>query len=116
MTTSIWSIIAVVIACVIGAFASVLMKKASADFRINLKAMLRNKYLLTAVFLYGISTVIFIPALKYGELSVLYPLVATTYIWVAFLSTRYLGEKINKWKWLGILFILIGVSLIGMGT
>jgi uncharacterized membrane protein len=65
---------------------------------------------------YGVSTAMFIPALKGGELSVLYPLVALTYVWVSLLSVKFLNEKMNKMKWIGILLILFGVTLIGIGS
>ncbi|MFH1133396.1 MAG: EamA family transporter [Nanoarchaeota archaeon] len=116
MTTSPGSIIAVLIACVLGAFASILMKKASHDFTFNIRKILKNKALIFAVLLYGISTVIFVPALRYGELSVLYPFVATTYVWVSLLSIRFLNEKMNPWKWAGIGLILLGVAAIGLGS
>ena len=66
--------------------------------------------------MYGISTILFIPALKGGELSVLYPFVALAYIWVSLLSVKFLGEKMNKVKWLGIALIILGVSFIGLGS
>ncbi len=66
--------------------------------------------------MYGISTIIFIPTLKYGQLSVLYPLVATSYMWTTLVAVKFLGEKMNRFKWIGIILIIIGVSLIGMGA
>jgi len=59
---------------------------------------------------------IFIPALRGGDLSVLYPFVSLSYIWVMLLSIKMLGEKMTKLKWLGILLIISGVSLIGLGS
>jgi len=58
----------------------------------------------------------FIPALKGGDLSILYPFVSVTYVWVALLSVRFLGEKMNKFKWIGIAMIILGVSFIGIGS
>ena len=36
--------------------------------------------------------------LKGGDLSILYPFVALTYIWVSLLSVKFLGEKMNLIK------------------
>ncbi|MFH1409291.1 MAG: EamA family transporter [Nanoarchaeota archaeon] len=116
MATNILSIIAVIFASLMGGYASILMKKASASFGISIRKLIRNYPLIIAVALYGISTLIYIPALKYGELSVLYPLVAMTYIWTSLFSVRLLGEKMNNWKWMGIGFILLGVASIGAGS
>jgi uncharacterized membrane protein len=116
MSTPIWAFLSVIVACVIGAFGAILFKKASNDISFSIKKLIKNKNLVFGIILYGISTVFFIIPLKYGELSVLYPFVATTYVWTSFFSIKYLNEKMNVWKWIGIILILIGVSLIGVGS
>jgi len=116
MATPLWTILIVMFATVIGALGALLFKKASSTISISPRKLFHNHYLREGILMYAISTVIFIPALKAGELSVLYPFVALTYVWVSLLSIKYLGEKMNKMKWFGILFILIGVSLIGIGA
>ena len=114
--TQLWSIILVIIACIIGAYGGILLKKGADTLKFKFKAMIRNKFLINGVLLYGLSIVLYIIALKGGELSILYPLVSTTYIWIAIFSQKLLKEKMNKYKWLGIALILIGVSLIGIGS
>jgi len=114
MGTPIWSMAVISVACIVGAYAAMLLKKASARMSFSFK-FLFSKELITSIGLYGFSTVMFVPALKFGELSVLYPLVATTYIWTSLFAIKFLGEKMNVWKWFGILVILIGVSFIGLG-
>jgi len=120
MNTPLWTIGAVMIGCFIGSFGALYLKKGSAylhrELLKNFFLIIKNHYLLIGVFFYGISTIIFIPALKFGELSVLYPFVATVYIWTTLLSVKFLNEKMNKWKYLGILSIITGVSLIGLGS
>ena len=111
-----WAIILVLVATTLGSFGPLFMKKASAEFRLHQKHLLKNKHLLIALSFYGLGTVLFIPALRGGELSVLYPLVALVYVWVSLLSVRFLGEKMNPMKWLGIALILLGVTLIGLGA
>ena len=66
--------------------------------------------------MYAVGTILFIPALKGGDLSILYPFVALAYVWVSLLSVKFLGEKMNLVKWIGIALIIIGVSLIGIGS
>jgi len=116
MATQLWAIGLVVLATVIGAFGPILLKKASAKKLSNIKSLMANYPLFGGVALYGISTILFIPALKGGELSVLYPFVALVYIWVSLLSVKFLGEKMNKYKWIGIFLIILGVSFIGLGS
>ncbi len=116
MTTESWAIGLVVLATLIGAFGPILLKKASAKKLSNLSSLMTNYHLFGGVSLYALGTLLFIPALKGGDLSVLYPLVSVTYIWVSLLSVKFLGEKMNKLKWLGIILIIVGVSFIGFGS
>ena len=115
MTTELWAILMVISAAIVGSLAPILIKKASKDLKFNLE-IFKNKYLFGGVFLYGIGTILFIPALKGGELSVLYPFVSVAYIWVSLFSVKFLGEKMNMYKWAGIALIIIGVSFIGFGS
>lgn len=105
----------VLIATVFGAYGSLYLKLGSAKLTLSLQ-MIYNKSLWSGGILYLVSSIIFIIALRGGELSVLYPLVASSYIWVCLLSVKKLNEKMNRFKWLGILFIIAGVSLIGFGS
>lgn len=117
MKTELWSIIVVIIAGLIGAFGPIYLKQGSDNIRFNkLKTIYRNKFLIIGILIYGISTIMFIPALKGGELSVLYPFVGLVYIWVSIYSKFMLKEKMNLLKWLGISTIIIGVSFIGFGA
>lgn len=116
MATATYSIILVVIGTVFGAFGPIYLKRGSSDFTFNIIKLIRNKDIMLGILFYALATIIFIPALKGGELSVLYPLVALTYIWVALLSVKMLKEKMNFYKWLGVLLIVIGVVFIGLGS
>ena len=74
--------------------------------------LLKNYALLAGLFAYGASSVIFVIALRGHELTVLYPLAALNYVWVSFLSMKYLKEKMNVYKWTGIALIIIGVIFV----
>ena len=75
--------------------------------------ILTNFHLLGGLSCYGISTILLVLALRYGELSVLYPIIALTYVWVAVLSVGLLGETLNVFKLLGLVLIVIGVAVLG---
>ncbi|MBI2140145.1 EamA family transporter [Candidatus Woesearchaeota archaeon] len=115
MAAELWAVGMVLLGCLIGSFGPIFLKKGSASAGLSLSGIFRNFHLLFGVFLYGAGTAFFIPALKGGELSVLYPLVSTTYIWVSLWSVIILKEKMNAMKWAGIAVIILGVSLIGIG-
>ena len=116
MTTELWAIGLVLLATTLGSFGPLFLKKASGKLTFNLKNILTNYNLIIGLLFYSIGTVLFIPALKGGELSVLYPFVALVYVWVSLLSVKFLGEKMSSMKWLGIALILGGVTLIGLGA
>ncbi len=116
MATQLWAIGLVILATLIGSFGPILLKKASAKRLSKIKSLMTNYHLFGGVALYAIGTVLFIPALKGGDVSVLYPFVSLSYIWISLLSVRFLGEKMSKTKWLGIALIIIGVSFIGIGS
>ena len=55
-------------------------------------------------------------ALRHGELSVLYPLISLSYVWVAVLSVLVFGEIMNAYKVAGICAIMAGVAVLGSGA
>jgi uncharacterized membrane protein len=110
-----WSIALVLIGSVMGAIGAIMFKKSSEKFSLSISGLFKNRNLIIGIIIYGLSVVIFVPALRGGELSVLYPIVSTSYIWTALLSVRFLGERMNNYKWLGIILIIIGISFIGIG-
>ncbi|WP_297712689.1 EamA family transporter [Clostridium sp.] len=73
------------------------------------------KDLVIGFFLYGIGAIIMIIAFKFGSLSVLHPMMSIGYIVALFIGYFLLGEYITVMKVVGIIFILIGVTLIGVG-
>ncbi len=116
MATELWAIGLVVLAAFLGSLGPIYLKKSAKDFGLNLKKLIRNRNLIIGLVFYAVGTVLFIPALRGGELSVLYPLVATTYVWVSLWSVKFLNERMNRFKWLGILIIIIGITFIGFGS
>jgi drug/metabolite transporter (DMT)-like permease len=77
--------------------------------------MLTNTALLAGLSLYGVSTVLLVLALRDGELSLLYPVIALTYVWVTLLSLIVFHDRINPIKLAGIATIVVGVGVLGRG-
>jgi len=108
-----WLAIGVVIAAsVVGSFGSLYLKRAADRFKLSYRGIFKNKPLILGGSLLVFSYVLFIPMLKYADLSVLYPISALAYVWICFISKKYLEEEINKFKWIGVFLILLGVVLI----
>ena len=66
---------------------------------------------------YGLGFGFMLLAFKHGELTVLFPIIATSYVWVSLLSSWiFPGDSMNLWKWAGVIVILLGVSFLGKAT
>ncbi len=65
-------------------------------------ALLTNLPLFSGYALYGLNTILLVLALREGELSMLYPIIALTYVWVTLLSYALLHEPQNLYKNAGI--------------
>jgi drug/metabolite transporter (DMT)-like permease len=109
--------IALVFFCtLLGAVAQILFKRGSAHFSLNLIEDATNLPLVVGLVLYGGFCLLMVLALRKGELSMLYPIISLTYVWVTLLSYTVLGEKPNWYKNTGIAVIVIGVAVLGRGS
>ena len=66
--------------------------------------------------LYGVSTILLVMALRHGELSLLYPVIALTFVWVTILSMLIFHDSMNPLKATGIALIVGGVAILGRGA
>jgi drug/metabolite transporter (DMT)-like permease len=65
--------------------------------------------------IYCAGAVLVVLALRHGELSVLYPVISLSYVWVALLAKVMIHEELNPMKIAGITIIIIGISILGRG-
>ncbi len=116
MATKTWAVFTVLATTLLTSSAQILWKTGSAALKPDIVSILTNYYLLGGVFLYVIGGILLILSFKGGEVSVLYPIIATSYIWVSFLSIRFFGESMNPFKLIGVTAIIIGIVSIGYGS
>lgn len=114
MATQLSSIILITLSTIISSLASFFLKVASKNFTFKIKTIIKNLPLIGAFTLHFVSAIIGIIAYRGGELTVLVPLASLNYIWASILAVRFLGEKMNIWKWAGILTIMVGITIIGL--
>ncbi|MBI2549514.1 EamA family transporter [Candidatus Woesearchaeota archaeon] len=114
METTWWGFGLIVVSTIFGAIGSLYLKLGAQNVQLKLKVLMQNTKLILGFFFFGIATAFFILGLKGGPLSVLYPVTSLTYIWIVILSLIYLKERLNIYRWLGIISIIIGVILIGV--
>ncbi len=109
--------ILLVLLCTIFTSAAQLFYKAGAPkLSFDLVVLITNWQIITGLILYGIGAIILIVALKGADLSLLYPVIATSYIWVALFSVILFKESVPLSKLIGIFFIILGVVFMGIGS
>ncbi|HLC89120.1 MAG TPA: hypothetical protein VJG49_03720 [Candidatus Nanoarchaeia archaeon] len=94
-----------------------LWKLGLANVNFRLPLTLLNLPFLLGFVAYGLGFGMMLLAFKKGELGVLYPIIATSYVWVSLSSPIiFPNDFMNGWKWLGVLVIIISVSLLGYSS
>lgn len=90
-------------------------KYGSKTFQWDVVELMTNYNLILGFILYGVGALMLVMALKFGNLSAIYPFVSLTFIWVMLISAWFLGEQINNLKIGAVVFIVLGVILIAKG-
>ena len=116
MATKLESILLVLFTTLLTSSAQILYKLGSATLTFDIVSILTNYYLVGGIVLYAVGGTLMIVSFRCGEVSVLYPIIATSYIWVSWLSIFFLNEKMNAFKWFGVAFIIFGIISIGYGS
>ncbi len=93
-----------------------LYKLGAASLKFNIIAIITNYPIIVGLFFYFIAAILLLYALKSAELSIIYPFIGLGYVWVAFVAFFFFNEKLLLLNWLGIGFIVLGVSLVGYGA
>lgn len=96
-----------------GASSSIIIKR---SFEKNI----RKSFKTALQFIFGVGLMVvgvgmLFVSLKFGEVGILYPITAATYIWVTILAKKYLKEEITNKKKIGIFLIILGVLLLTIG-
>jgi len=112
------ALLLVLLCTVFGAAAQVLIKTGATQIAhpsliASAVSMITNPWLFAGYSLYAVSMVLLIIALKDGELSITYPVIALTYVWVAMLSYFLMHESMGLYKIIGIALIVTGVAVVG---
>ena len=109
------SVFLVLFASFLLSIAQLLLKHASSTFAFTFAGIFQIDLILGIAFL-CITAALFIVALRDGELTVLYPLMATSYVWVAIASPLlFPSDSLNALKLAGVGSIIIGVYSLARG-
>jgi drug/metabolite transporter (DMT)-like permease len=100
------------LAAFIGSIGQLEFKQGANNLQFDIKLLLTNYHLIAGIVVYSVSTVLYVYALNKENLSILYPIIATSYIWTLIFSKMFLKEPVGLTSWAGVFFILLGVALI----
>ena len=93
-----------------------LWKKDGVGIDFSAPLTLFNLFFVLGFVSYGLGGILMVLAFQRGELSILYPIIATSYVWVSLLSHWiFPDDQMNGLKFIGVLIILASVSLLGWG-
>ena len=112
MATKLSAILMIILCTAVTSIAQLLWKFGA----MRLPEILHNLPLILGFATYAIAAFILVFSLKGGEVSVLYPMYSTNYIWVSILSAYYLAEPLNSFKIVGMAVIIFGVVMLGRGA
>lgn len=101
---------------IVASLGALFFKKGAARFSFNPLQQIKNTNLIIGLLLYIAPTPVYLWALKNANVSLLYPVNSLTFLWTSLLSVKFLGEKMNKHKWLGVASIILGVGLLAYST
>ncbi len=80
--------------------------------RETVKNIITDKYIILGLFLYGISTFLWLGAMSTLDISYMYPMLSLGYVLTAILAFVFLGEYVSLIRWSGIVLVVFGCILI----
>ena len=117
METKPWAVIMLLCTTLLTSTAQLLYKFGVNSLQsFSIANIITNYFLIGGMLLYVVGGTIMIVSFRGGDLSVLYPIIATGYIWVSFLSVFFLNESMSRLRWLGVFGIVLGIIMIGYGS
>ena len=116
MTTKAWAVGLMILTTIFTSVAQVFYKFGAAKLEFSFISLITNYQLIIGVVLYVLGAVIMITAFRGGEVSVLYPIIATSYIWVSLMSIWFFKESVGFFRWVGVFVIIAGIVLVNLGS
>lgn len=103
------------VAALFTSFSQLLFKKALSkklNSVMDILGTLRNRAILIGLAGYAVSFTLYLIALSKTQLSIVFPIFASSFIFVTLISSVILKEKITPIRIIGILVIFVGISIV----
>lgn len=114
--TEFWAVGLVILSTILSSIASVFLKLGTRTLELKITSLLKNYRIGLGVLFMIFSVIVYMIALKGGQLSVLYPFASLSYVWVTINSKLFLKERISSFKLSGIALIIAGITLIAVSS
>jgi uncharacterized membrane protein len=115
-------VIQIIIAIVLGVVGQLLFKEGTSSLNVSISGatgplmliwrMITNFPVFIGLVCYGVSTIFWVLVLKEKELSLVYPMLASSYILVLLFAWLVRHEAVSPTRWIGALVVTLGVILI----
>lgn len=109
---------AIIYAIIAAMFATIgqICYKLAANRLTDVMSFILNPYVYVGVLFYGLGFIFTLKALLYGEVTTVYPMMATSFIWVSILSPIiFKTDSMSITKWVGVFIILLGTYFVAKG-
>jgi multidrug transporter EmrE-like cation transporter len=108
-----WSFPGLVLCTFLVALAQFLLKNGSNHLAPTLEGTVFNISLVLGAGLYFVNAVLFILIIKNMDISVAYPTMSLSFVWVFIISYLAFNEPLSPWSLFGVVMIIIGVVFLG---
>lgn len=112
MKTRVWAIALMVVCTIFTSSAQILYKAGVNHLSFSIASILANWQIILGVAFYGFGAVLVVIALRGGDVTTLYPIIPSSYIWVTLGSSYFFGESVSVSRWMGIFLIVGGILVI----
>jgi drug/metabolite transporter (DMT)-like permease len=106
MTAVHLGILLVIIASILEAFGQVFLKMAT------LRQTSKGLWRVFGLAFFGVQALVYTWSLRYLEVSTAFPLGSLSFVFVTLMSQGILRERVERARWVGIIFILVGSSFV----
>lgn len=113
MKTKPWAVLLIILTTALTTTAQLFFKQGTNN---PLFSKLFLLFIFIGLCIYGVGFVFMVLAFRGGEVSVLYPIFSTSYIWVILFSNYMFHEPITQLKILGVCIIILGITFIALGS
>lgn len=103
----------VFVATIFVAAGQILFKLASTTFSFSFEGLILNYLLWLGFISYLLGLIIFVAAIRFGELTILYPLLSFSYVWVLLFSFLFFNELFTAQKMTGLALLFVGILILG---